>query len=58
MWITVAILAVVISVLQFAGDFAARSLHRRGARSGRLLLFRPLGGPRPVPATADAADKG
>lgn len=57
MWITVAILAVVISVLQF-GDFAARSLHRRGARSGRLLLFRPLGGPRPVPATADAVDKG
>jgi D-methionine transport system permease protein len=43
MWITVAILAVVISVIQFAGDFAARSLHRRGGRSGpapRLRLLR------------------
>ena len=34
MWITVAILAVVISVIQFAGDYAARALHRRGGRSG------------------------
>ena len=33
MWITVAILAVVISVIQFAGDYAARSLHRRGRGS-------------------------
>ncbi|MFJ6660504.1 methionine ABC transporter permease [Streptomyces sp. NPDC091377] len=43
MWITVAILAVVISLIQFAGDFAARSLHRRGGRSGpmpRLALLR------------------
>ncbi|MFH8451612.1 methionine ABC transporter permease [Streptomyces fungicidicus] len=43
MWITVAILAVVISVIQFAGDFAARALHRRGGRSGpspRLRLLR------------------
>jgi D-methionine transport system permease protein len=55
MWITVAILAVVISLLQFAGDFAARSLHRRGAGSGRLLLFRPLGRPRTVPAAAGPA---
>ncbi|MEG3629505.1 methionine ABC transporter permease [Streptomyces poriticola] len=31
MWVTVAILAVVISLVQFAGDLAARSLHRRGA---------------------------
>ncbi|WP_329009731.1 methionine ABC transporter permease [Streptomyces sp. NBC_01601] len=30
MWITVGILAVVISLIQFAGDFAARSLHGRG----------------------------
>ncbi|MBV7695458.1 methionine ABC transporter permease [Streptomyces sp. TRM70350] len=34
MWITVAVLAVVISLIQFAGDYAARSLHRRGGRSG------------------------
>ncbi|GGT19202.1 methionine ABC transporter permease [Streptomyces chromofuscus] len=43
MWITVAILAVVISVIQFAGDYAARSLHRRGGRSGpgpRLRLLK------------------
>ncbi|MFC8710755.1 methionine ABC transporter permease [Streptomyces sp. NPDC057197] len=43
MWITVGILAVVISLIQFAGDFAARFLHRRGGRSGpapRLRLLR------------------
>ncbi|MFH8222498.1 methionine ABC transporter permease [Streptomyces sp. NPDC018057] len=46
MWITVGILAVVISLIQFAGDFAARSLHRRGGRSGpapRLRLLRSGG---------------
>jgi D-methionine transport system permease protein len=46
MWITVAILAVVISVIQFAGDYAARSLHRRGGRSGpapRLRLLKAKG---------------
>ncbi|UXY26468.1 methionine ABC transporter permease [Streptomyces sp. HUAS TT20] len=53
MWITVAILAVVISVIQFAGDHAARSLHRRGGRSGpapklRLLKAR-------TPAAADVS---
>jgi len=43
MWITVAILAVVISLIQFAGDCSARSLHRRGGRSGpgpRLRLLK------------------
>ncbi|MEU9333506.1 methionine ABC transporter permease [Streptomyces sp. NPDC048290] len=43
MWITVAVLAVGISLIQFAGDTAARSLHRRGGRSGpmpRLALLR------------------
>ncbi|MEU1408741.1 methionine ABC transporter permease [Streptomyces sp. NPDC005728] len=43
MWVIVAILAVVISLIQFAGDFAARSLHNRGARSGpgpRLRLLK------------------
>ncbi|MBC7271630.1 MAG: ABC transporter permease [Streptomyces sp.] len=34
MWITVAVLAVAIAAIQFGGDWAARSLHRRGARSG------------------------
>ncbi|GGR12767.1 methionine ABC transporter permease [Streptomyces aurantiogriseus] len=51
MWITVAVLAVVISLIQFAGDFAARSLHRRGGRSGpgpRLRLLKAK-----EPAAAD-----
>ncbi|MEW2625740.1 methionine ABC transporter permease [Streptomyces sp. NPDC048106] len=46
MWITVAILAVVISLIQFAGDFAARALHGRGGRSGpapRLRLLKAKG---------------
>jgi D-methionine transport system permease protein len=42
MWITVAILAVVISVIQFAGDYAARSLHHRGAHSGPAPKLRLL----------------
>jgi D-methionine transport system permease protein len=42
MWITVAILAVVISLIQFAGDHAARSLHRRGGRSGPAPRLRLL----------------
>ncbi|MCM3300320.1 methionine ABC transporter permease [Streptomyces pseudogriseolus] len=51
MWITVAVLAVAISLIQFAGDLAARALHRRGARSGpgpRLRLLKSG-----EPATAD-----
>ncbi|MEU3146188.1 MULTISPECIES: methionine ABC transporter permease [unclassified Streptomyces] len=51
MWITVAILAVVISVIQFTGDLAARSLHRRG-RSGAAPRLRLLRAKEPV--TADA----
>jgi D-methionine transport system permease protein len=42
MWITVAILAVVISLIQFAGDYAARSLHSRGGRSGPAPKLRLL----------------
>ncbi|MFC9020537.1 ABC transporter permease, partial [Streptomyces albidoflavus] len=42
MWITVAVLAVVISLIQFAGDFAARGLHRRGGRSGAAPKLRFL----------------
>ena len=42
MWITVAILAVVISLIQAAGDFAARSLHHRGGRSGPAPRLRLL----------------
>ncbi|MEV7423065.1 MULTISPECIES: methionine ABC transporter permease [unclassified Streptomyces] len=52
MWITVAILAVVISVIQFAGDFAASRLRRRGGHSGaapRIRLPKAK-----EPATADA----
>ncbi|MFB7494798.1 methionine ABC transporter permease [Streptomyces sp. NPDC056161] len=45
MWITVAVLAVVISVIQFAGDYAARGLHRRGGRSGPAPRLRLLKDP-------------
>ncbi|MET9503007.1 methionine ABC transporter permease [Streptomyces sp. NPDC006622] len=57
MWITVAILAVVISLLQFGGDLAARSLHRRTGKGGPLLLFRPLRGVRPGTVAADAGKR-
>ncbi|MES4890572.1 methionine ABC transporter permease [Streptomyces sp. NPDC096012] len=57
MWITVAILAVVISLLQVVGDVAARSLHRRGGRSGAPLLFRPLRGVFAGTVAADAVKK-
>ncbi|OKH92552.1 methionine ABC transporter permease [Streptomyces uncialis] len=43
MWITVGVLAVVISLIQLAGDHAARTLHRRGGRGGgepRLRFLR------------------
>ncbi|WP_306188595.1 MULTISPECIES: methionine ABC transporter permease [unclassified Streptomyces] len=50
MWITVAILAVVISVIQFAGDLGARSLHRRGGRSGPVPRLRLLKAKEPAPA--------
>jgi D-methionine transport system permease protein len=53
MWITVAILAVVISVIQFAGDYAARSLHRRGARSGPAPTLRLLRAKEPAAADVD-----
>ncbi|MBL1085327.1 ABC transporter permease [Streptomyces actinomycinicus] len=57
MWITVAILAVVISLLQFAGDYAARSLHRRSGKTGGLLLFKPLRGIFPGTVATDAVKK-
>ncbi|MFJ4788010.1 methionine ABC transporter permease [Streptomyces sp. NPDC088794] len=41
-WITVAILAVVISLIQFAGDYAARTLHRRAGQSGAAPRLRLL----------------
>lgn len=55
MWITVAILAVVISVIQFAGDLAARSLHRRGGRSGPAPGLRLLKAKEPARAEATEA---
>jgi D-methionine transport system permease protein len=42
MWITVALLAVVIALIQFAGDYAARSQHRRGGQSGPAPKLRLL----------------
>ncbi|GGX91383.1 methionine ABC transporter permease [Streptomyces minutiscleroticus] len=58
MWVTVAVLAVVISVIQFAGDYAARALHRRGGRSGaapRLRLLKDGRTGAPAAGTADGA---
>jgi D-methionine transport system permease protein len=56
MWITVAILAVVISLIQFAGDFAARALHRRGGHRGPAPKLRLLKAKEP--AAADAVRAG
>jgi D-methionine transport system permease protein len=50
MWITVAILAVVISLIQFAGDYAARTLHRRGGHSGAAPKLRLLKAKEPATA--------
>jgi D-methionine transport system permease protein len=50
MWITVAILAVVISLIQFAGDYAARALHHRGGRSGPAPRLRLLKAKEPAAA--------
>ena len=55
MWTIVAILAVVIAVIQFAGDSGARVLHRRAGKGGDPIRFRALLGFLPGgPATADA----
>ncbi|MFE0811293.1 methionine ABC transporter permease [Streptomyces sp. NPDC058794] len=50
MWVTVAILAVAISLIQFAGDAAARALHRRGGRSGAAPRLRLLKAKEPAAA--------
>ncbi|MFE7133628.1 methionine ABC transporter permease [Streptomyces sp. NPDC057638] len=54
MWVTVGVLAVMIAVLQFAGDYTARRLHRRGQGAApRLRLLRA--GAANATATAGAA---
>ncbi|MFE1952050.1 MULTISPECIES: methionine ABC transporter permease [Streptomyces] len=61
MWITVAVLAVVISLIQFAGDSGARVLHRRAGKGGEPLRFRLFGGflpGGPVAAEATAGTTG
>lgn len=56
MWIIVAVLAVTIAVIQFAGDSGARVLHRRAGKGGEPLRFRAFTGLLPGgPVTADAA---
>ncbi|WP_081236106.1 methionine ABC transporter permease [Streptomyces viridosporus] len=50
MWVTVAVLAVAISLIQFAGDYAARALHRRGGRSGPSPRLRFLKAKEPAAA--------
>ncbi|ARP73955.1 ABC transporter permease [Streptomyces pluripotens] len=52
MWITVAVLAAVISLIQFAGDLAARSLHRRGSRSTAAPKLRLLKAGKPTASEA------
>ncbi|MFJ8953732.1 methionine ABC transporter permease [Streptomyces sp. UC4497] len=51
MWITVAILAVVISLIQFAGDSGARVLHRRAGKGGDPIRFNLFAGRTAVTAT-------
>ncbi|WP_093608562.1 methionine ABC transporter permease [Streptomyces indicus] len=51
MWVTIAILAVVISVIQFAGDYAARAVSRKG-RGSTTPKLRLLRNPAPAPAAA------
>jgi D-methionine transport system permease protein len=56
MWITVAVLAVVISLIQFAGDLTARGLSHRGRSSAapRLVFLRsPARTERPAAAPAE-----
>jgi D-methionine transport system permease protein len=56
MWIIVAVLAVTIAVIQFAGDSGSRVLHRRTGKGGEPLRFRVLGGFLPGgPAAVEAA---
>ncbi|QIY94754.2 methionine ABC transporter permease [Streptomyces sp. S1D4-11] len=54
MWITVAILAVVISLIQFVSDYAARTLHRRGGHSAAAPKLRLLKAKEP--ATAEVGE--
>ncbi|WP_405917591.1 methionine ABC transporter permease [Streptomyces sp. NBC_00728] len=55
MWITVAVLAVVISAIQLAGDYAARTLHRRGGHSGAAPRLRLLKTRKPASADVGKA---
>ncbi|WP_031041420.1 methionine ABC transporter permease [Streptomyces sp. NRRL F-5650] len=55
MWITVALLAVAISLIQLAGDYAARTLHRRGGRGGAAPRLRLLRAKEPAPADVSKA---
>ncbi|MFG2678745.1 methionine ABC transporter permease [Streptomyces sp. NPDC048392] len=55
MWITVALLAVAISLIQFAGDYAARTLHRRGGRGGATPGLRLLKADGPAAADVSKA---
>ncbi|NYV76887.1 methionine ABC transporter permease [Streptomyces sp. UH6] len=56
MWVTVAVLAVVIALIQYAGDAVARALHRRGGRGGPAPRLRLLKAKEPD-APAGATDE-
>ncbi|MEU6659370.1 methionine ABC transporter permease [Streptomyces sp. NPDC046821] len=58
MWIIVAILAVAIAVIQFAGDSGARVLHRRAGKGGEPLRFRARSAFVPGKAVAAEATPG
>ncbi|MGW2345229.1 methionine ABC transporter permease [Streptomyces sp. NPDC001661] len=51
MWIIVAILAIVIAIIQFAGDSGARVLHRRAGKGGDPIRFNLFAGRTAVTAT-------
>ncbi|MFE6868394.1 methionine ABC transporter permease [Kitasatospora sp. NPDC057692] len=54
MWIIVAELVIIVTLVQLLGDWAVRSLAHRGRGGGRTRLLRPRGS---VPAARTAADE-
>ncbi len=41
MWVIVAEIAIIVTVIQLAGDYAVRRLANRGRGGGRTRLLRP-----------------
>ncbi|MFI6845765.1 ABC transporter permease [Kitasatospora sp. NBC_00085] len=53
MWIIVAELVIIVTVVQLLGDWAVRSLANRGRTGGRTRLLGPRGGTPAAPAAPD-----